>query len=100
MAGREDTRTSFYSTNSVHSTASEKLNEREETANINTGRPDITNMILEAARVNIAGGSKSGRLAILVCGPAGMADEARVAVERAMKEGCRGIEYIEETFGW
>lgn len=105
ILGREDIEMEFYSTSTVHTHSTttagiEKAHGREERVEINTGRPDITNTILEAARVNIEGGRRSGRLAILVCGPAGMADEARGAVGRAMKEGCRGIEYIEETFGW
>jgi ferric-chelate reductase len=67
---------------------------------IEHGRPDIKSTILDVARSNKAEGSAAGRIAILVCGPAGMADEARAAVHVAMKEGCRSIEYIEEAFGW
>jgi predicted ferric reductase len=107
MLSREDIHTSFYSTSAIHTKAHSAEVGKTGIENghcvqvqINTGRPDITNAILEAARVNVNGGSKAGRLAILVCGPAGMADEARAAVHRVMQEGCRNIEYIEETFGW
>jgi len=40
------------------------------------------------------------RVAVLVCGPSAMADEARIAVHGVMKRGCFGIEYFEESFGW
>jgi predicted ferric reductase len=103
MISREDIDMSFYSTDVVHTKAQvaevDKIGE-DVRVEVNKGRPDIKNAILEAARVNVAGGSRAGRLAVLVCGPAGMADEGRAAVYQAMKEGCRGIEYIEETFGW
>jgi hypothetical protein len=29
-----------------------------------------------------------------------MADEARIAVHRALKRGCHSVEYFEESFGW
>jgi len=61
------------------------------------GRPDIKGMILDLVRDFHAGGT---RTAVLVCGPGGMADEARLAVHRALKEGYSGVEYFEEAFGW
>ncbi|KAF2502862.1 hypothetical protein BU16DRAFT_554894 [Lophium mytilinum] len=67
---------------------------------IEHGRPDVRGTILQTARSITAEGAKAGKIAILVCGPAGMADEARAAVHTAMKEGCRSVEYIEEAFGW
>ncbi|QDS77776.1 hypothetical protein FKW77_005259 [Venturia effusa] len=107
MLGKKDIKTSFFSTAVVQDYA-HKENDNQiddqgagaERVDIINGRPDITNAIREAARVHMEGGSESGRLAILVCGPAGMADEARSAVAKVLKEGCKGIEYIEETFGW
>ncbi|KAK6379383.1 hypothetical protein LTS17_006301 [Exophiala oligosperma] len=66
---------------------------------ITYGRPDIKACISEIIdEVNNAG-SKGGRIAILTCGPAAMADDARAAVHVALKQGKRGVEYFEETFG-
>ncbi|KAF2095576.1 ferric-chelate reductase [Rhizodiscina lignyota] len=68
--------------------------------NVIYGRPDIEGTILNAIdEVNGAGAVGGGKIAILTCGPAGMADEARAAVHKALKQGKRGVEYIEETFG-
>lgn len=60
-------------------------------------RPDIRNAILDTAR---EGEEEGASTAVLVCGPAGMADAARGAVCEGMREGCRGIGYFEEAFGW
>lgn len=65
-----------------------------EAVDIEPGRPDIKHSILRSV------GKDVGRSAVLVCGPAGMADEARVAVHQALKGGARGVDYFEETFGW
>lgn len=99
--GHGDIRTNFFSTSIVHSRSALSESASDNSGlSINQGRPDVTGFILAAAKTNIEGGSKAGHLAVLVCGPAGMADEARTAVHRAMNEGCRNIEYVEETFGW
>lgn len=63
------------------------------------GRPNISEVILGAIDNVNAAGSAGGRIAIMTCGPAGMADEARAAVHTALKSGKRGVEYVEETFG-
>jgi ferredoxin-NADP reductase len=106
---RSDIHTEFFSTSSIHTKSQTKETEEIESngdaasavnISINQGRPDITGTILQAARSNIDGGVRAGRLAVLVCGPAGMADEARNAIHTAMREGCDRIEYFEETFGW
>ncbi|KAH7020604.1 ferric-chelate reductase [Macrophomina phaseolina] len=64
---------------------------------IKAGRPDIRRVVGEAARQANEGG---GRSVVFVCGPAAMADAARAAVHAEMKKGCRGIEYVEDCFGW
>lgn len=64
---------------------------------IQFGRPDITAAISKAAT---RAETKGETVAVLVCGPPAMADEARVAVHAALKRGCFGIEYFEESFGW
>ncbi|KAK2798400.1 hypothetical protein FQN50_008840 [Emmonsiellopsis sp. PD_5] len=70
--------------------------------NIQHGRPDIKHLIRTAVYDigNYAKCPGVGRTAILVCGPAEMADEARVAVHTVLKEGYQGVEYFEESFGW
>ncbi|KAH0288442.1 FRE family ferric-chelate reductase [Aureobasidium namibiae CBS 147.97] len=61
------------------------------------GRPDMAAAIAKAAtRAEITG----TKVAVLVCGPPAMADEARLAVHRSLKRGCHSVEYFEESFGW
>jgi ferric-chelate reductase len=67
--------------------------------NIAYGRPDIQGTILGVIDEMNDTGAAGGRIAILTCGPAGMADEARAAVHKALKQGKRCVEYIEEAFG-
>ncbi|KAM0246587.1 hypothetical protein ACHAQJ_010170 [Trichoderma viride] len=64
---------------------------------IRTGRPDISIIIERAAASAIDSGS---RLAVMACGPSGMADAAREATYRAMRKQNNSIEYFEEAFGW
>lgn len=66
---------------------------------ITHGRPDIKASVSEIIEEVNNAGSKGGRIAILTCGPAAMADDARAAVHAALKQGRRGVEYFEETFG-
>jgi ferric-chelate reductase len=61
------------------------------------GRPDLQTIITahaEEARLS------SSSLLVLVCGPCGMADQARAAVHQAMRRGCRSLRYLEESFDW
>ncbi|KAG9674167.1 putative plasma membrane ferric-chelate reductase, partial [Aureobasidium melanogenum] len=61
------------------------------------GRPDIAAAIAKAAiRAEMTG----TKVAVLVCGPPAMADEARLAVHRSLKQGCHSLQYFEESFGW
>lgn len=70
---------------------------------ISYGRPNVraavADFIDDNAAATGAAGGPAGRIAIFTCGPAGMADEAREAVHCALKEGKRGVEYFEESFG-
>lgn len=64
------------------------------------GRPDIPQLV--RANLDDTGDCQrtdSWRNAVLVCGPAGMADETRATVHSALKDGYN-VEYIEEAFGW
>ncbi|KAL1889476.1 hypothetical protein Sste5346_008854 [Sporothrix stenoceras] len=61
------------------------------------GRPDVKQLIATTVEQSKASSSK---VAVLVCGPAQMADDSRAAVFSALRNGFYGIEYFEETFGW
>jgi NAD(P)H-flavin reductase len=62
---------------------------------IRNGRPDVRSSIREAAE---DAGQQS--LAVIACGPARMADEARKASVQMLADGYAGIEYFEESFKW
>ncbi|KIW12012.1 hypothetical protein PV08_09286 [Exophiala spinifera] len=62
-------------------------------------RPDIRHAIISVVGQAHAAGSAGGRVAILTCGPAAMADEARSAIHQVLRAGMRNVEYFEETFG-
>ncbi|KAL4881139.1 ferric reductase like transmembrane component-domain-containing protein [Aspergillus karnatakaensis] len=62
-------------------------------------RMDIRRMLKE----EVKGVGKGGKVLVVVCGPAGMSDEVRVATARIAKEvGEIGVEveFLEEYFGW
>lgn len=61
------------------------------------GRPNLQSLILSRASDAFVDGMK---LAIVVCGPTGMADEARAATHLAKRRGYQSIQYVEETFTW
>ncbi|KAJ9212356.1 hypothetical protein DTO166G4_5987 [Paecilomyces variotii] len=87
-------------TNIVMPTENTKLLQEDSNLNIASGRPDIKSIILGIVRESGPTGLYAGKTAVLVCGPGGMADEARLAVHQALKEGYSGVEYFEEAFGW
>ncbi|KZM23559.1 oxidoreductase [Ascochyta rabiei] len=62
---------------------------------IEVGRPNVHSLVGEAAH-------DVGRLslAIVACGPARMADEARMASVQMLGQGFTGVEYFEESFKW
>lgn len=66
---------------------------------ISNQRPDIGAAVLSVVDQVNAAGSRGGRVAVFTCGPAAMADEARAALHRALKDGKQGLEYFEESFG-
>ncbi|KAL7809447.1 ferric reductase like transmembrane component domain-containing protein [Trichoderma gracile] len=59
------------------------------------GRPNIRAIVMSAAS-----GARNGDLAVVACGPARMADDARLAVVGALREGNHHIDYYEESFTW
>ncbi|ELR05479.1 hypothetical protein VC83_07147 [Pseudogymnoascus destructans] len=106
---REDIKVSFHATSNrkfgrvggnVNDTAKEVRDDLAVEVRVDYSRPDIRGKVLEVIQEVREAGSQGGRIAVLVCGPAGMADEARGAVHVALKSGMRGVEYIEESFGW
>lgn len=93
--GRSDFQASFYATGESATLPPNDLAGLG--CQISTGRPHIQSLIMSRACDTSAAGST---LVILVCGPAGMADEARAATHLAMRQGHRSIKYVEESFAW
>ncbi|EEP78550.1 predicted protein [Uncinocarpus reesii 1704] len=71
---------------------------------IKHGRPNIRKILNQALCNSCeteAGSSNTNmRAAVLVCGPAAMSDETRIAVRELLQKERRGIEYYEEAFNW
>lgn len=103
--GRKDIHFSFHVTSPKETAAPLSIEPAEKSAGASADveifyrRPHVQDAVLGVIDEVHAAGSAGGRIAILTCGPAAMADEARVAVHRALKAGKRGVEYFEETFG-
>ena len=57
-------------------------------------RPDVPASIREAAR------GRRGSLAVVICGPASMADDARAAFVSELKAGQGDMELFMEAFHW
>ncbi|PWY91698.1 FRE family ferric-chelate reductase [Aspergillus sclerotioniger CBS 115572] len=98
---RDDFRASFYTTGSKFSPAESTGNHSaggiENKVETLEGRPDLESLILDHAEEAQLSESPA---AVLVCGPAALADEARAAVHLAMRRGYRRIRYVEESFTW
>jgi len=62
---------------------------------IQTSRPDVRSLVMGLAKE-----SAGSTVAVLVCGPTAMVDEARVATKKALLETTRDIGYYEEAFAW
>lgn len=90
---REDFQASFYTTG-TSTRPSEDVTELG--YEITPGRPHLQSLIMSRACDASAAGIS---LAVLACGPVGMADEARAAAHLAMRQGYR-IKYVEESFAW
>ncbi|KAJ5827939.1 uncharacterized protein N7525_006192 [Penicillium rubens] len=91
---REDFSASFYATRDSTTYSEDPTDLGFETQ---SGRPDLQSLIMSRACDACSAGTS---LAILVCGPPRMADEARAATHLAMRQGHRFIEFVEESFTW
>lgn len=85
----------------VHITAdsqvhAEVLGEDLRNVRIVTRRPDISAVVRDIVQ-SIGYGA---RVAVVACGPARMADEARQACVGMVGRGFAGLEYFEESFKW
>lgn len=103
--GRDDVHISLHATKQQETPSTPKMDNTEKSPNasheleISYCRPNIRETILNVVDRVHADGSAGGKIAILTCGPASMADEARAAVHTALKDGKSCIEYFEESFG-
>ncbi|RAK80748.1 ferric reductase family protein [Aspergillus fijiensis CBS 313.89] len=61
---------------------------------VEQGRAPIAQIVARA------GAEEEGSVAVVVCGPAEMADLTRAAVRAARRGGATGMEYFEEAYGW
>ncbi|UKZ58305.1 hypothetical protein TrVGV298_012173 [Trichoderma virens] len=59
------------------------------------GRPNIHSVVMSAAH-----SAQGSELAVVACGPARMADDSRLAVVDALRNGNHHIDYYEESFTW
>lgn len=106
MLGREDFNALYFATREGIDGQPITSDEKKEHAlasddgvGITYGRPDIKQEILKAIDDAKEAGIE-GRVAVFVCGPRGMANDARSAVRTATKRGDKKVDLIEETFGW
>ncbi|KAL4778280.1 ferric reductase like transmembrane component-domain-containing protein [Aspergillus varians] len=103
---RDDFRASFYATSplarwqrdsqNTHSSPVDLPTITDKDIDIKEGRPNLEKIISVFAEEAHHSDSSA---AVLVCGPQKMADEARVAVHRAMRQGY-SLRYVEESFTW
>ncbi|CAI7630693.1 unnamed protein product [Penicillium glandicola] len=91
---REDFSASFYATRDSIVSPGDPTNFE---LDIQSGRPHLQSLIMSRACDACSAGTS---LAILVCGPPRMADEARAATHLAMRQGHRSIKFVEESFSW
>ncbi|KAF2027571.1 ferric-chelate reductase-like protein [Setomelanomma holmii] len=73
----------------------EVLGEDMKSVRIVTRRPDVYGAVQEVAQ-----GAGQQPLAVVACGPAGMADQTRASSVKMLAKGYRGVEYFEESFKW
>ncbi|PCD20928.1 hypothetical protein FGRA07_05080 [Fusarium graminearum] len=76
-------------------TPQDELQEWPSQVTLRRGRIDAAAVVTRAS--DIVDGES---LAVVACGPARMADDARRMVSDLLKRGVRGVEYFEESFQW
>ncbi|GKU08506.1 unnamed protein product [Fusarium langsethiae] len=76
-------------------TPQDELQEWPSQIALRRGRIDAAAVVTRATDI-VAGES----LAVVACGPARMADDARKTVYDLLRRGVRGVEYFEESFQW
>ncbi|WXC44609.1 hypothetical protein QX201_004344 [Fusarium graminearum] len=76
-------------------TPQDELQEWPSQVTLRRGRIDAAAVVTRAS--NVVDGES---LAVVACGPARMADDARRTVSDLLKRGVRGVEYFEESFQW
>lgn len=98
---RDDIHFKFYATREKKVAAATALFEKHRAGDLGIldHRPDIKATISAIINQVSTAGSRGGKIAIFTCGPAAMADEARLVAHQALKAGEQGLEYIEESFG-
>jgi ferric-chelate reductase len=102
---RDDFQASFYVTSATpaqdETVPDECSTLREElpgkAIEIGKGRPDLQSLVLAHAHESQLSDCSA---AVLVCGPPAMADEVRAAVYQTLRQGYKGVRYIEESFSW
>jgi NAD(P)H-flavin reductase len=60
---------------------------------VRRGRPHLSHIVSREAERRL------GCMAVSVCGPGGLQDDARKAVRQSIKDG-RNVEFVGEAFGW
>lgn len=73
----------------------EPMGKNLKSVRIMTHRPDVG-----AAVEGTAKDAGQAKLAVVACGPAQMADQARKTTVEMLGKGYRGLEYFEESFKW
>ena len=71
---------------------SKEIHSPSETVQMFPGKPNVEALVEREAREQV------GAMAVAVCGPGGLGDDARRAVRKRVKE--RNIDFLEEGFGW
>jgi NAD(P)H-flavin reductase len=62
---------------------------------VRNGRPNVRDVV-----ERVVGEAGTERIAVVACGPAVMADQARRACVSVLGRGGAGVEYFEESFKW
>lgn len=81
------------------SEASSEISYGNSHVNISYRKPDVLKAVTEAVERHESDG-RVGRLAVVSCGPARMAEDARVAAVKMLSEGHSRLDFFPESFNW